>query len=47
MTTANQSSVNCAQSVNGSEALIAMSDIPIPQNNPDGRTQPSILSFGG
>jgi hypothetical protein len=38
MTTASQSSVSCARSVNGSEALIAealiaTSDIPIPQND--------------
>src|SRR5579863_929243 len=38
MTTASQSSVSCVRSVNGSEALIAealiaMSDIPIPRND--------------
>src|SRR5579863_1718011 len=45
MTTASQSSVSCARSVSGSDALIAMSDIPIPQKDQDGGLE--TLHFRG
>src|SRR5579864_3367476 len=43
MTTASQSSVSCARSATGSEALIAMSDMPVPRNDPHGGFRPSIF----